>query len=102
MMAIANTGFVDVIAYYGDANSCTKFKMHPIDWKAAQKAPDAAKWSLSAQSGTVIDKSVVIANPMFGNPGNSPMYLTDKNGRYLESNYAVNSPGWGQKYPGPT
>jgi hypothetical protein len=59
-MAIANTGFVDVVAYYGDATSCRKHKLHPMDWKAAQKAPDAAKWALSAQSGTVVD---VTRNP---------------------------------------
>ena len=54
-MAIANTGVVDIVAYYGDATSCKKFLLHPHDWAAAQKKPDKAKWALSAQSGTVLD-----------------------------------------------
>jgi hypothetical protein len=45
------------IAYYGDSNSCIKVKMHPIDWVAAQRSPDKSKWALSAQSGTVVDRS---------------------------------------------
>jgi hypothetical protein len=101
-MAQANTGFVDIIAFYGDAASCKRFSLSPIDWLAAQKAPDKAKWSLSAQSSTVIDKSISVANPMFGDPGNSPGYLTNAKGRYLEAGYAANAPSWGQKYPGPS
>ena len=54
-MALGNTGFVDVIAYYGTAASCKKHKLHPLDWAAAKQAPDAALWALSAQSGTVVD-----------------------------------------------
>jgi hypothetical protein len=91
-----------VIAYYGTAASCTKFSMHPIDFSAAQMAPDKALWSLSAQSSTVIDKSVAVANPMFGNPGNSPMYLMSAKGEYLDAGLAVNNPSWGHKYPGPS
>ena len=101
-MAIASNGLADVVAYYGTATSCTKFKLHPQDWQAAKQAPDSALWSKSAQSGTVIDKSVVKANPMFGDPGNSPGPLTNAKGQYLEPNYAVNSPSWGQNYPGPS
>jgi hypothetical protein len=43
-----------IIAFYGDATSCTKYSLDPIDWVAAQRAPDAAKWALSPQSGTII------------------------------------------------
>jgi hypothetical protein len=100
-MAIANTGVKDVIAFYGTAASCTKYRLHPQDWKEAQLRPDAAKWALSAQSGTVIDKSVAVANPMFGDPGNSPGFLASAKGEYLETGFAVNNPSWGQKYPGP-
>jgi hypothetical protein len=100
-MAIGNTGTADIVAYYGTAASCVKYLLHPQDWQAAKQAPDAAKWSLSAQSGTVVDKSVAVANPMMGNPGTAPGFLADANGRYLEPSLAANAPSWGRKYPGP-
>jgi hypothetical protein len=43
-----------ITAFYGDATRCTKYSLDPIDWAATQAAPDAAKWSLSPQSGTII------------------------------------------------
>jgi hypothetical protein len=54
-----------VVAYYGNAASCTKYAMPLIDWAAAQQAPDKALWSLSAQSAIVFDKTVPA--PAFGN-----------------------------------
>jgi hypothetical protein len=47
-----------VVAYYGNAASCTKYAMPLVDWAAAQQAPDKALWSLSAQSAIVFDKTV--------------------------------------------
>jgi hypothetical protein len=91
-----------ITAFYGTASSCTKFLLHPVDWAAAQNAPDKALWSRSAQSGTIIDKSIAVANPMMGNPGNAPGYLTSAKGEYLDSGLAVNNPAWGQKYSGPS
>jgi hypothetical protein len=101
-MAIANTGTADVIAYFGTAASCVKFQLHPQDWQAAKRAPDAALWALSAQSSTVIDNSVAVANPMMGDPGTAPGFLASANGNYLDPGLAVNNPSWGHKYPGPS
>jgi hypothetical protein len=98
---MAQQGSPSIVAFYGTSASCVKYLLHPIDWTAAQMAPDKALWSLSAQSGTIIDKSVAIANPVMGNPGTAPGYLISADGNYLESNYAVNNPSWGRKYPGP-
>jgi hypothetical protein len=100
MMAIANTGIADIVAYYGTSASCVKYRLHPQDWQAAQQAPDAALWSLSAQSGTVIDKSISVANPLFGNPGTAPGFLASAKGEYLEPSLAVNAPSGGHIYPG--
>jgi hypothetical protein len=57
----ANLTLPSVIAYFGDAASCTKFEMHPIDFAFAMSRPDAAKWSLTAQSSTVIDRTKTLA-----------------------------------------
>jgi hypothetical protein len=46
-----------IVAYYGDASLCIKHELHPVDWAHAMTRPDAAKWSLSAQSGTVVDRT---------------------------------------------
>jgi hypothetical protein len=43
-----------ITAFYGDATSCIKYSLDPIDWAAAQQRPDSAKWALSPQSGTII------------------------------------------------
>lgn len=43
-----------VTVYYGDASQCIKHLLDIQDWKHAQTRPDAAKWSTSAQSGTVL------------------------------------------------
>lgn len=53
-----------VIAYYGTAVSCERCKMDASDYKQALAGPaaEAAKWSLSAQSGNVIDRTTPIAN----------------------------------------
>jgi hypothetical protein len=99
---MAMQGSPSIVAFYGTAASCVKFLLHPVDWAAAQNAPDKALWSLSAQSGTVIDKSVAVANPMFGNPGSAPGFLASANGNYLDPGLAVNNPSWGHKYPGPS
>jgi hypothetical protein len=98
---MAQQGSPSIVAFYGTSASCVKFLLHPVDWAAAHRAPDANLWSLSAPSGTIIDKSVAIANPVMGDPGLAPGYLINANGNYLESNYAVNNPSWGKKYPGP-
>jgi hypothetical protein len=100
-MAIANTGVKDIAAFYGDTTSCTKFLMSPADFAEAKRAPDSAKWALSAQSGTLIDKSVAVANPMMGDPGLSTAGVLDANGNRLEASYAVNSPARQRVYPGP-
>ena len=101
-MAISNSGVADIVAYYGTSASCTKYRLHPQDWQAAKNASDASLWSLSAQSSTIADKSISVANPVFGNPGTAPGFLADASGRYLEPTYATNAPSWGQKYPGPS
>jgi hypothetical protein len=44
-----------VTVFYGTAASCQKHLLDKQDWVEAQKRPDAAMWSTSAQSGTVID-----------------------------------------------
>jgi hypothetical protein len=51
-----------VVAYYGTAASCTKYAMPLIDWATAQRAPDKALWSLSAQSAIVFDRTVPAPN----------------------------------------
>jgi hypothetical protein len=43
-----------ITAFYGDATSCIKYSLDPIDYAATQRAPDAGKWSLTPQSGTII------------------------------------------------
>jgi hypothetical protein len=48
---------VFIIAYHDDVLSCTKHELHPIDWQHAMTRPDAAKWSLAPQSGTVVDRT---------------------------------------------
>jgi hypothetical protein len=90
-----------IVAFYGTAASCTKYLLWAQDWAAAKMSPDNALWSLSAQSGTIIDKSVAKANLMFGDPGSAPGFLASAKGEYLESNYAANNPALGRKYPGP-
>jgi hypothetical protein len=57
------------VAFYGDSNSCIKVKLHPIDWAEAQRRPDASKWALSAQSGTVVDHTR--PNYASGSPANA-------------------------------
>jgi hypothetical protein len=52
------------IAYYGNATSCVKVALDPIDWQAAQQAPDKALWSTSPQSGNVIVDSSVQTFPL--------------------------------------
>jgi hypothetical protein len=48
-----------VIAYYGTAASCTKYRMAVIDFAyASQQAPDKALWALAPQSGTIVDTTV--------------------------------------------
>jgi hypothetical protein len=81
-----------IVAYYGTAASCVRYLLHPIDWSACQNAPDKALWSLSAQSGTIIDKSVAVACLMMGNPGTTIGYVPSAKGEYLEPGYAANSP----------
>jgi hypothetical protein len=43
-----------ITAFYGDATSCTKYSLDPIDYAAAQQRSDSGKWALSPQSGNVI------------------------------------------------
>jgi hypothetical protein len=90
-----------VIAFYGNAASCQKYLLFPTDWAAAMQAPDASKWALSAQSGTVVDRSVPASQVtrfdlVTGWPSRNPQ------GVYLEPGFVVNNPSWGFKYPGPT
>jgi hypothetical protein len=70
-----------VIAYYGTAASCTKYSLDPIDWAAAQRAPDAAKWALSPQSGNVIVDPSFQTFPLIVNMGTAtfpaPTWFTD-------------------------
>jgi hypothetical protein len=99
-MAIANSGVVDVIAYYGTSASCVRYRLHPTDWQAAKQAPDASLWSLSAQSGTIVDKSVAVANPMGGDPGLTTAGIYSAGGDRLEPSYSVNNPAKGHTYPG--
>jgi hypothetical protein len=101
-MAVASSGVADVICYYGTAASCVKYRLHPQDWQAAKQAPDAALWALSAQSGTVVDKSVAVAALQMGDPGLTVAGQYSAKGEYLEPSLAVNTPSWGRKYPGPT
>jgi hypothetical protein len=90
-----------IVAFYGTAASCQKFLLFLTDWAAAQNAPDKELWSLSAQSGTVIDRTFV------PNASNVRMDLvtgypnTNAQGP-VERGYAVNNPSWGGKYPGPS
>jgi hypothetical protein len=50
-----------VIAFYGNATSCTKYRMAAIDFTyASQQVPDKALWSLTPQSGTIVDLSVTL------------------------------------------
>jgi hypothetical protein len=53
-MATAQEG-PSVTAFYGDAASCKKHLLFPIDFAAALLRPDAAKWAVTAQSATVHD-----------------------------------------------
>jgi hypothetical protein len=69
-MAVSNTGFADVVAYYGDAKACRKHLLHPTDWQAAKRAPDAAKWSLAPQS--VISVIDATRHPETGYSSTSP------------------------------
>jgi hypothetical protein len=46
------------VAYYGTAASCQKFALDTADYNFAITRPDAALWSLSAQSAIVFDKTV--------------------------------------------
>jgi hypothetical protein len=100
-MAIGNTGFADVVAYYGTSARCTKFLLSPTDWADAQQAPDAAMWALSAQSGTIVDKSKSVAALMMGNPGTTTAGVFSKDGDRLEEGYAINNKSLARKYPGP-
>jgi hypothetical protein len=90
-----------IVAFYGTSASCQKFLLFPTDWAAAQQAPDAAKWPLSAQSGTIVDMSVPASQVarlalVTGWPNRNPQ------GVYLDPGFAVNAPSWGFRYPGPT
>jgi hypothetical protein len=89
-----------VTAYYGTASSCQKFLLHPVDWAAAKRAPDAAMWALSAQSGTIIDRTFV---PNASNVRWDLVTSFPNSGAQgpIERAYAVNNPSWGAKYPGP-
>ena len=100
-MAIANTGTADVVAYYGTTASCTKYRLHQQDWAAAKQAPDAALWSLSAQSSTIADKSISVAALPMGDPGSTTAGTFSAKGDLLEPTYAVNSAARARTYPGP-
>jgi hypothetical protein len=58
-----------IIAFYGDATSCIKYSLDPIDWAAAQQRPDSAKWALSPQSGTIIIDPSFQSFPLQANYG---------------------------------
>jgi hypothetical protein len=58
------------LPYYGNAAGCTAYAMDKADFNAALKNPDGALWSLSPQSGTIIDTVTPKGPlPMMG-PGN--------------------------------
>jgi hypothetical protein len=70
-----------IIAFYGDATSCTKYSLDPIDWAAAQRAPDAGRWALAPQSGTIIIDPSFQTFPLLVNWGtaafNPPTWVPD-------------------------
>lgn len=81
MMAISRefpNGRVE--AYWGTATSTKKQTMDAMDWGEAQKTgvgPNGESWSLTPQSGTIVDGSpqgynsnVFGGNPYRGYPGN--------------------------------
>ncbi len=53
-----------ITAFYGDATSCTKYSLDTIDYQDAITRPDKARWSLSAQSGTIIIDPSVATFPL--------------------------------------
>ncbi len=44
-----------VIAFFGNSTSCRRYRLDAIDFAAAKTSPSGALWSLSAQSGTIVD-----------------------------------------------
>jgi hypothetical protein len=71
----------NVTAYYGDATSCKKYSLDPIDWAATQQRPDSGKWSLTQQSGTIIIDPSFQTFPLQANMGTAtfpaPTWFTD-------------------------
>lgn len=67
-MAVQNPEYPNgqIVAFYGTAASCEKCNIDALDYKQATGpgalAAEAAKWALSAQSGTVIDRTLRIFN----------------------------------------
>ena len=50
-----------ILAYYGDATSCTAYNLDPTDWADAQRRPDSAKWSTSPQSTKIYNRTYTVA-----------------------------------------